>query len=80
MNTESQPKPAALYVWGSNAFGQIGLENNNQDYSPEPIKLMLGLRIKEIACGGEHTIILTRSPFIQNLCHSTASATMPTDS
>ena len=60
MNSETQPKSAALYVWGSNSCGQIGLDNNNQDYSPDPIKLMLGLRIKEVACGGEHTILLTR--------------------
>ena len=77
MNTEAQPKPAALYVWGSNAFGQIGLENNNQDYASEPIKLMLGLRIKEIACGGEHTIILTRTSITKNPCHSIVLAITP---
>ena len=57
--TTMQNENTVLYVWGSNCMGQIGLEDVNQQYTTSPTQLMLGLKIVSVACGGEHTMILT---------------------
>ena len=77
--TTMQNENTVLYVWGSNCMGQIGLENSNQQYTTSPTQLILGLKIVSVACGGEHTIILTSISIIMVLTHYTLWDLTPMD-
>jgi alpha-tubulin suppressor-like RCC1 family protein len=52
-------KSNTLYVWGNNEYGQIGFDNYKTHIVLNPSTLTLGLRIISIACGGEHTHLLS---------------------
>ena len=43
---------------GDNSYGQLGLGHNQNQNSPQKLNL---LNIKDIICGGLHTIALTNS-------------------
>ena len=45
-----------VLVFGHNNYGQLGLGHN--DNQNKPITLMQGIPIRQIACGGWHTVIL----------------------
>jgi len=47
-----------LFVWGSNAFGQLGLGDRRDRNQPTQIESMLVPKIKEIACGWRHSVAI----------------------
>ncbi|XP_059174881.1 probable E3 ubiquitin-protein ligase HERC4, partial [Physella acuta] len=52
-------KSGAVYGWGRNSFGQLGL-NDTQDYDvPKQCRPLRTQRIKYICCGENHTACLT---------------------
>lgn len=51
-----------LYTWGSNEFGQLGLNTQSPITSnPMLVKSLIGLPISFIACGGYHSFVVTKS-------------------
>ena len=51
-----------LYVWGSNAYGQLGLGKDLEVVKhPTVLKGVEGLPVTKIACGGYHTFFTTIS-------------------
>lgn len=40
-------------------FGRLGHGNSSDLFSPQPVKALQGLRIKQIACGDSHCLALT---------------------
>lgn len=49
-----------VYTWGTNRYGQLGLGNNeNGKCYNIPRFCSFGILIKEVACGEEHTAIIT---------------------
>lgn len=51
-----------LYSWGSNSEGQLGLGvNNKYEIKPKLINSLIGIPIVFIACGGYHSIAVSKS-------------------
>ncbi|CAB5135926.1 unnamed protein product [Rhizophagus irregularis] len=51
-----------VFSWGSGRFGQLGHgEFTNSLEKPTSIEFFQGLRVKEIACGGFHSAVITDS-------------------
>ncbi|XP_058798265.1 probable E3 ubiquitin-protein ligase HERC4 [Phymastichus coffea] len=51
-----------LYTWGSNSDGQLGLgQDIKMETKPKLISSLFGIPIAFIACGGYHSIIVTKS-------------------
>ena len=51
-----------VYTFGSNTYGQRGDNNENDDKSWEPFKIIIDNDIgRDIECGGYHNIILTNN-------------------
>ncbi|KAM3967385.1 HECT and RLD domain containing E3 ubiquitin ligase 4 [Aphomia sociella] len=51
-----------LYSWGANSYGQCGLGNvTNKEMKPQQITSLLGVPIALIACGSNHTFVLSKS-------------------
>lgn len=49
-----------VFSWGSGRFGQLGHgELTNSLDKPTAIEFFQGLRVKEIACGGFHSAVIT---------------------
>lgn len=53
-----------LYVWGSHREGQLGLGYSEQKFYVLPQKLVLPEKIKSVACGNNHTLVLATSGMI----------------
>nr|XP_014095758.1 probable E3 ubiquitin-protein ligase HERC4 [Bactrocera oleae] len=54
----------ALYAWGSNIYGQLGISPPNElahSTSPRLVDSLLGIPIAFIACGGNHSFIISKS-------------------
>ncbi|CAH2254500.1 jg25682 [Pararge aegeria aegeria] len=51
-----------LYAWGANTYGQCGLgTKSNKEATPQPITSLLGIPIALIACGSNHTFVISKS-------------------
>lgn len=51
-----------LYSWGSNSEGQLGLGvDNKYEIKPKLISSLIGIPISFIACGGYHSIAVSKS-------------------
>ncbi|XP_023933810.2 probable E3 ubiquitin-protein ligase HERC4 isoform X2 [Bicyclus anynana] len=51
-----------LYAWGANVYGQCGLGyTSNKETTPRPITSLLGVPIALIACGSNHTFVISKS-------------------
>ncbi|CAK9319357.1 unnamed protein product [Citrullus colocynthis] len=48
-------------VWGNGDFGRLGLGNLDSQWSPVPCSALDHQMLKDIACGGAHTLFLTES-------------------
>jgi alpha-tubulin suppressor-like RCC1 family protein len=49
-------------LWGDNTDGQCGFKSTNEDKSVHKPTLVKGLenfKVKQIACGASHTLLLT---------------------
>lgn len=50
-----------LYVWGSNRYGQLGLDHSVFPAISQPRKILNGERIRCVSMGLRHTAIVTES-------------------
>ncbi|CAI9753039.1 unnamed protein product [Fraxinus pennsylvanica] len=55
-----------VYSWGWGDFGRLGHGNSSDLFSPQPIKGLQGLRIKQIACGDSHCLAVTMEGEVQS--------------
>uniref|UniRef100_A0A5B7BRW3 Putative ultraviolet-B receptor UVR8 n=1 Tax=Davidia involucrata TaxID=16924 RepID=A0A5B7BRW3_DAVIN len=54
------------YSWGWGDFGRLGHGNSSDLFTPQPIKALHGLRIKQIACGDSHCLAVTIKGEVQS--------------
>ncbi|XP_058527672.1 probable E3 ubiquitin-protein ligase HERC4 isoform X5 [Ochotona princeps] len=50
----------AIFGWGRNKFGQLGLNDENDRYVPNLLKSLRSQKIVYICCGEDHTATLTK--------------------
>ncbi|XP_066549471.1 probable E3 ubiquitin-protein ligase HERC4 isoform X1 [Amia ocellicauda] len=50
----------AVFGWGRNKFGQLGLNDENDRYVPVLLKSLRSQRVVYISCGEDHTAALTK--------------------
>ncbi|XP_038599484.1 probable E3 ubiquitin-protein ligase HERC4 isoform X2 [Tachyglossus aculeatus] len=50
----------AIFGWGRNKFGQLGLNDENDKYVPNLLKSLRSQKIVYICCGEDHTAALTK--------------------
>uniref|UniRef100_A0A667XSK1 HECT and RLD domain containing E3 ubiquitin protein ligase 4 n=1 Tax=Myripristis murdjan TaxID=586833 RepID=A0A667XSK1_9TELE len=50
----------AVFGWGRNKFGQLGLNDNNDRHFPTLLKSLRSQRVIYICCGEDHTAALTK--------------------
>ncbi|XP_056291834.1 probable E3 ubiquitin-protein ligase HERC4 [Pseudoliparis swirei] len=50
----------AAFGWGRNHFGQLGLSDCNDRFSPSLLKSLRSQRVIHISCGEDHTAALTK--------------------
>ncbi|KAG7982838.1 hypothetical protein I3843_04G073100 [Carya illinoinensis] len=55
-----------VYSWGWGDFGRLGHGNSSDLFTPQPIKALNGLRIKQIACGDSHCLAVTMEGKVQS--------------
>ena len=48
-----------LYSFGDNAWGQLGLDDEDNRYTPTLVSVPGSLKVKAVSCGGQHTVIIT---------------------
>lgn len=48
-------------------FGRLGHGNSSDLFTPQPIKALLGLQIRQIACGDSHCLAVTMEGEVQRL-------------
>ncbi|KAJ3675221.1 hypothetical protein LUZ60_004263 [Juncus effusus] len=48
-----------VYSWGWGDFGRLGHGNSSDVFTPQPVKALQGLRIRQIACGDSHCLAVT---------------------
>lgn len=53
-------KSGALFGWGRNCFGQLGLNDEIDRNTPTFCKFLKNQRLKYISCGENHTAVLTQ--------------------
>ncbi|XP_061439030.1 probable E3 ubiquitin-protein ligase HERC3 isoform X3 [Rhineura floridana] len=53
-----------VYSWGKNAFGQLGLGDTVDRYSPTVVKALAHEKIAFISCGGEHSAVLSKDGLV----------------
>ncbi|KAF8404057.1 hypothetical protein HHK36_008934 [Tetracentron sinense] len=57
---------AQIYSWGWGDFGRLGHGNSSDLFTPQPIKALQGVRIKQIACGDSHCLAVTMEGIVQS--------------
>uniref|UniRef100_A0A669PYR8 HECT-type E3 ubiquitin transferase n=1 Tax=Phasianus colchicus TaxID=9054 RepID=A0A669PYR8_PHACC len=50
----------AIFGWGRNKFGQLGLNDDNGEYVPTLLKSLRTQKVVHICCGEDHTAALTK--------------------
>ncbi|KAJ8476942.1 hypothetical protein OPV22_020669 [Ensete ventricosum] len=55
-----------VYSWGWGDFGRLGHGNSSDVFTPQPIKALQGLKIKQIACGDSHCLAVTMNGEVQS--------------
>ncbi|KAL5564000.1 hypothetical protein UlMin_033747 [Ulmus minor] len=55
-----------VYSWGWGDFGMLGHGNSSDLLTPQLIKALQGLRIKQIACGDSHCLAVTMEGEVQS--------------
>ncbi|BES87517.1 e3 ubiquitin-protein ligase [Nesidiocoris tenuis] len=53
-------KSGAVYGWGKNMFGQLGLNQDADHIFPCQLKTLRSIRVKYIACGEDFSVFLTQ--------------------
>ncbi|KAG0489759.1 hypothetical protein HPP92_006622 [Vanilla planifolia] len=52
-------KKLQVYSWGWGDFGRLGHGNSSDVFTPQPIKALEGIKIKQLACGDSHCLAVT---------------------
>ena len=52
-------KSGAVFGWGKNVFGQLGVSDSGDRWYPTLVKALRLQKVKSIACGEDHTVVLT---------------------
>ncbi|KAG2572219.1 ultraviolet-B receptor UVR8-like [Panicum virgatum] len=55
-----------VYSWGWGDFGRLGHGNSTDVFTPQPVKALQGLKIKQIACGDSHCLAVTMAGEVQS--------------
>ncbi|XP_010930686.3 ultraviolet-B receptor UVR8 isoform X4 [Elaeis guineensis] len=55
-----------VYSWGWGDFGRLGHGNSSDVFTPQSIKALQGLKIKQIACGDSHCLAVTVDGQVQS--------------
>ncbi|EEF39472.1 ultraviolet-B receptor UVR8 [Ricinus communis] len=55
-----------VYSWGWGDFGRLGHGNSSDLFTPQPIRQLHGLKIKQIACGDSHCLAVTMEGQVQS--------------
>ncbi|XP_058186613.1 ultraviolet-B receptor UVR8 isoform X5 [Rhododendron vialii] len=55
-----------VYSWGWGDFGRLGHGNSSDLFTPQPIKALQGLQIRQIACGDSHCLAVTMEGEVQS--------------
>ncbi|CAL1381160.1 unnamed protein product [Linum trigynum] len=55
-----------VYSWGWGDFGRLGHGNSSDLFTPQPIKALHGLKIRQIACGDSHCLAVTMDGEVQS--------------
>jgi E3 ubiquitin-protein ligase HERC4 len=50
----------AVYGWGRNCFGQLGLSDDTDRLFPSQLKTLRSIKVKYIACGEDFSVFLTK--------------------
>lgn len=50
----------AIYGWGRNNFGQLGVDDTEPKYYPNLLKTLRNQKVKYVACGEEFSVFLTQ--------------------
>ncbi|XP_039277120.1 probable E3 ubiquitin-protein ligase HERC4 isoform X2 [Nilaparvata lugens] len=53
-------KSGAVFGWGKNCFGQLGLNSDQNQSVPTNLKTLRSIRVKYIACGEDFSVFLTQ--------------------
>lgn len=56
-----------FFLYGRGDFGRLGHGNSSDLFTPQPIKALHGIRIKQIACGDSHCLAVTMGGEVQRL-------------
>ena len=64
---------STVYAVGINTYGQLGLGHTKDSKSVVPVTCLRGSPIVFIACGAYHSVIISKSGFVEsqgrNLCY-----------
>lgn len=55
-----------VYSWGWGDFGRLGHGNSSDLFTPQPIKALHGIKIRQIACGDSHCLAVTMEGEVQS--------------
>lgn len=55
-----------LFTWGWGDFGRLGHGNSSDLFTPQPVKALQGIMIKQIACGDSHCLAVTMDGHVQS--------------
>ncbi|KAK1258466.1 Ultraviolet-B receptor UVR8 [Acorus gramineus] len=55
-----------VYSWGWGDFGRLGHGNSSDVFSPQPVKALQNIKIKQIACGDSHCLAVTMDGEVQS--------------
>ncbi|KAG8064559.1 hypothetical protein GUJ93_ZPchr0004g39967 [Zizania palustris] len=55
-----------VYSWGWGDFGRLGHGNSTDVFTPQPVKALQGIKIKQIACGDSHCLAVTMAGEVQS--------------
>lgn len=51
---------SSVYCWGSGSSGQLGTGNTRNELVPRIVVRLSGIEVVQVACGGQHSVALTR--------------------